>query len=250
MPGKPSKPSKLDKHPRGPAWWRELADAQGSDAFVIAFSGGKDSVACALALRDAGYDLHPVAYTEIPGMSFVDETLDTYERTLFGGRHIVRVMHPSFCKSILLGHYQPPHRLPLTEAMGFDYADVDVQAMLIGEQGLPEGTMTAIGVRAADNILRRKIIAVNGPVAARKGQFYAIWDWTIDRTATTISRSGVKLPPDYRLWPHSFAFGSDFFLGVRQHFPGDWARLLEWFPLAEAEVFRHAMQMNAIERTR
>jgi hypothetical protein len=108
--------------------------------------------------------------------------------------------------------------------MGFDYADVDVQAMVIGEHGLPEGTMTAIGVRAADNILRRKIIAVNGPVAAKKGQFYAIWDWGIERVGDIIARSGIKLAPDYRIWAHNFVAAPEFLLGLRDNFKDDWDR--------------------------
>jgi hypothetical protein len=240
-------PNKIDYRPRGPIWWRELADEQGSDKFQIAFSGGKDSIACAIALRDAGYDLYPHAYIEIPGMSFVEETLVYYERTLFGGRHITRVLLPAFCRDLMNGAWQPPQRLPLCAAMAdtLSYDDYDVQEALISERGLPEDTYTAIGFRAADNPMRRRIIVINGPVTASKRQFSAIWDWKIDQVIDAITRSGLKLPTDYAIWQHSFQAAGEFFLGVKTHYPDDWRRLLEWFPLAEAEIFRHEMRKRA-----
>ena len=233
-------PNRIDYRPRGPEWWRSIADEQGSDKFLIAFSGGKDSIACAIALSEAGYDLHPHAFIEIPGMSFVEESLAYYERVLFGGCYITRVMLPAFCRDLMNGVRQPPHRLPLCNAMeNIDYSDFDVQEALIEEKGLPEETWTAVGFRAADNPMRRRLIVMNGPWTKSKRQFSAIWDWNMDRLVETISRSGVKLPHDYQIWPHNFTGSDEFFLGVKTHYPDDWRRLLEWWPLAEADIFRH-----------
>jgi hypothetical protein len=231
--------SKLDKHPRGPSWWRELADDQGGDAFVLAFSGGKDSVAMALALQAEGYDLYPVAYIEVPGLSFIDDTLNYYERTLFNGRRIVRALHPNTANHLMAGEMQPPHRLAVCEAMSFDMTDVDIQQRVVVENKLPEDTMAAVAIRANDNMFRRKIIAVNGPVAVKKNQFYAIWDWGIDRMIEIINKSGLSLASDYLIWPHNFTSHPRFYVMLKEHFPDDWKRLLEWFPLAEAEVFRY-----------
>ena len=234
-----SAPSKLDSRPRGPDWWSDLAFEQGGNAFVQAFSGGKDSVACALALMAEGYDLYPVAYIEVPGISFVEETLDYYERKLFAGRHITRALHPNTAKNLMRGHWQTPNRLPVCEALGFDYTDVDIQGMVVDENKLPEDTMAAVAIRAADNIIRRRLIAVNGPVAVKKNQFYAIWDWGIDRCIEVFERAHIKLAPDYAIWPHNFTSHPRFAIGVKKHYPADYRRILEFFPLIEAEAFRY-----------
>lgn len=41
------------------------------------------------------------------------------------------------------------------------------------------------------------------------------------------------------MWSHSFfELVPEFLARVRTHYPADYKRILEWFPLAEAEMFR------------
>lgn len=234
----------LHTRPHGPAWWRALADDQGGDAFVMAFSRGKDSVACAIALIEAGYDLYPVYYVIVPGLSFVEEALDYYERHLFHGRRVTRAMSPRILPHIHDGRYLPPHLVPIAQATqdSLDFDDVDIQLMVVDHNGLPPDTMTAIALRASDNIMRRRLIALNGPVAVKKNQFYAIWDWTLPRCIETIRKAGIKLPADYQMWSRSFMVDvPDFMLKVKANYPADWKKMLEFFPLMEAIAFRAEM---------
>lgn len=50
------------------------------------------------------------------------------------------------------------------------------------------------------------------------------------------------VPPDYQWFQRSFD-GLDvrFLAKIRKHAPGDYARILEWFPLAELELHRAAL---------
>ena len=233
---------RINSAPRGPSWWRSIADEQESTSFVIQFSGGKDSVAAALALKEAGYDLHPFAMT-VPGLRFREETLAYYERAIFEGRHIIRVMPPVFLSHLMAGHHQPPHRLGLCEALSFRYEDTDVQAMVIEERGLKPLTWTALGIRVADNIMRRRLVTLNGPQSVRKGQFYPVWDWKIADVEAAVKRHGVKLAQDYQLWEHNMAAADAvFWAKLAQVYPDDWATYRRWFPLAEAELFRQGMR--------
>lgn len=211
----------------------------------MAFSRGKDSLACAIALHEAGYDLHPVCYIIVPGLTFYEEALDYYERHLFHGRRVVRAMSPHMRTFLERGNYLPPHLRPIAMATedSLDFDDVDIQMQVVDGHGLPPDTMAAIALRASDNIMRRRLIAVNGPVAVKKNQFYAIWDWTLPMTIDTIKKSGLKLPADYQLWARSFMIDvPEFFIKVERHYPEDWKRILEFLPLAEAIVFREKMR--------
>jgi hypothetical protein len=231
--------SRLDDYPRGPSWWRELARDQGGDSFVIAFSRGKDSVAASLALLAEGFDLHPFTYISVPGLSFVEESLDYYERTLFGGRRIKRVFGVGMMAVIKAGHYLSPPRLAVADALAFPFDEIDIQLALVEEAGLPEDTMCATAVRANDNVMRRRIITFNGPVVTQKNQFYAIWDWRIDDVISTIAKSGLRLPADYRMWGRTFQhYKPDMLVALKKNYPEDWKRFLKWFPLAEAAAFR------------
>jgi len=55
-----------------------------------------------------------------------------------------------------------------------------------------------------------------------------------------IERSGIKLSVDYKIFGRSFD-GLDyrFLAPIKKHFPRDWQRLCQWFPLAEAEIYRY-----------
>jgi hypothetical protein len=207
---------------------------------MIAFSRGKDSIGTSVGLLDAGFDLCPFAMIGVPNLSFIEESLAYYETKLFGGKHIIRTLYPHFAKIVTEGAYHYPDWLPVGDAAALYFDVGDITEAIARHEGLSPLTYTAIGVRAADNMLRRKIIAVNGPVIKSKRQFYAIWDWTVDTLTERIVRFGVKLPPDYRIWSHSFfELTSEYIIGVKKHYPDDYKKILEWFPLAEAEVFRY-----------
>lgn len=239
--GKIETGQRLRSWPTGEGLFRQLADEQGGRAFLLSFSRGKDSIAAAIALQDAGFPVVPFYCERIPGLSFVDESLDYYERELFGGLKIVKAMHPATARQLKAGTFHPPHFLPVDDAMGlaeFEYADV--QAVAGFNAGLPEKTFTATGLRAADSVLRRTNFAKSGPTNRTKRTFGPIWDWNLDRVMDVITGRGVKLPADYRLFGRTFdGLMGEFLAPLKWHLPADYAKVLELFPLADVEVWRY-----------
>lgn len=206
----------------------------------VLFSLGKDSVAATLALRPHFDELVPVYLYYIPGLSFVEEALDYYERNLFGGRHIVRMPHPSLYRWLNNFVFQPPDRIEVIRAANlptFDYADI--HQLVRQSEGLPDGTLFASGVRAADSPIRRLSLNQHGPIRRSRGEFFPVWDWNKDRLVSEIAKSGLRLPEDYKLFGRSFdGIDARFLIPLKKHRPADYQRVLEWFPLAELEVFR------------
>ncbi len=230
----------VKRHPTGKALYSKVRTHSGSDGVLLAFSRGKDSIAAALALRDHFEPVVPCFLYLVPGLSFVEESLDYFERHLFGGRHIVRLPHPVFYRWMIAYIRQPPGRMPAIDALdlpNYDFDELDAMAKMDG--GLPPEAFTATGRRVNDSVIRRMVIAKSGPINFKRKKFAAIWDWSNDQVFDAIRRAGIKLPVDYKLFGRSFdGVEAMYVLPIKRHFPEDYRRICEWFPLVEADVFR------------
>lgn len=215
----------------------EAVRARGPET-LLAFSTGKDAIAAWLAIRDHFDSVHPYYLYLVPGLEFVEESLAYYER--FFGARISRLPHPSLHRWLNSNTFQPPERCAVIEQAGLpDFEYTDVRQVLITDLGLPSTTLVADGVRAADSPMRRIAIKTHGPISLKQGRYHPVWDWLKADLVECFRKSGVKLPVDYKLFGRSFD-GLDlrFLLPLKRHRPADYQRVLDWFPLAELEVFR------------
>lgn len=206
---------------------------------LLAFSGGKNSVACYLALRDH-FEIVPFYLYRIPGLAFVEESLQRYEKAM--GVKIIRLPHEALPRWLANNVFQSPGNAAVLDAAQIpehEYSDCIQWACEIA--GLDHSKMmAAIGTRAADNPVRRLAFTNYGAINKAKKQYAPIWDWNKERVLTAIEKSGIKLSVDYQLFGRSFD-GLDYrFLSqIKKHFPDDYKKILTWFPLAEAEVYRY-----------
>jgi len=218
---------------------RELA----GDKILLSFSRGKDSIAVWLYLRPY-FEIVPYYLDWIPGLSWVDESITYYEQ--FFGQHIIRLPHPLFWQYLNSFFFQPPERIAVIRAMNFPAYDLaDVDDMLGNWLGMK--TYTALGMRSADGIMRRNLMQQQGVLGTkRRKYFYPIWDWNIEQVARIILDTGVKLPADYEMWGRTATdFTYDYLSAIRDRFPDDYRRVLDWFPLAGLGLFRHEITAQA-----
>jgi 3'-phosphoadenosine 5'-phosphosulfate sulfotransferase (PAPS reductase)/FAD synthetase len=205
---------------------------------MISFSTGKDAIATWLAIRDSFEDVHPYYLYLVPGLEFVEQSLEYYEG--FFGKKIKRLPHPSLHRWLNEYAFQAPENLRVIEQAGLPNHDYqDVRQVMIDDLALPKECLTAVGVRAADSPMRRMAISKHGPISLNLGRYYPIWDWLKQDLVDCFRRHNVRLPIDYKLFGRSFD-GIDlrFLLPLKRHLPADYRRVLEWFPLVELEVFR------------
>lgn len=225
------------------------ADSSWLDAFreqhgvrhLIAFSRGKDALAAYLVARDRGLDLSAYHMHLVPGLEFVAESLDYYRRAL--GIEIVDIPHPSLARMLDAAVFQPFHRLQDLEHGPTELTYPEIYAVMRRHFDLPPSAMTASGVRACDSIIRRISFQKGGHVRPKSETFYPVWNYNKAATMDVIARSGVRLAVDYELFGRSFD-GIDyrFLAPLAKHRPADYRRILEWFPLAEMELFRHGIR--------
>lgn len=212
---------------------------------LLSFSMGKDSIAAWLAIRDHFERIEPYFLYLVPGLEFVEESLAYWEGKL--GTRIHRLPHPSLYRWLNNFVFQPPERCRIIEEARlpeFDYDDLN--RLLREDLGMGPLAYCASGVRAADSPMRRTHFVRRGPVIESRKYFYPVWDWTKDRLISAISSAGLKLGREYRWFGRSFD-GLDlrFLLPLKKHAPRDYARVLEWFPLADLEVFRYEHRQQA-----
>ena len=204
---------------------------------LLAFSAGKDSIASWLAIRDT-IEIIPHYRYLVPDLEFVEESLQYYEK--FFGVHIIRVPHPSLYRMIRNKVFCPPDRFRIADACQLPDVDyMDVTNAVRESTGVPSDTLTASGVRASDSIPRRIHFKTHGPVTLKGLMWYPTWDWRMQKLHDEIKYSGIKIPVDYLMFGRSFD-GIDYrFLNqIQKYFPRDYRRILDWFPLAEAELKR------------
>ena len=226
-------------HLHDAALLREVA-RRSHGTVLLAFSRGKDSIAAWLALRTVpGLRIIPYHMSLIPGLEFEEASLRDFEQ-IFGCR-IKRLVHPSFLRMIRECVFQPPARVRIITALGVPTPSYrDTTDALIAEMDLPTDTLVCNGVRCADSPYRRLAVNRAGPIHG--GTAKIIWNWSKTRTLDTISEAGVSLPVDYELWGRSWD-GIDyrFLAPLRARFPRDYARVMEFFPLADLEMYRKEM---------
>jgi hypothetical protein len=209
-----------------------------TDTIMMSFSCGKDSIGAWLACRKHFKRIVPYYLWSIPGMDFVESSLEYYED--YFGTPIIRLPHPSFFRMINGYVFQPPERLKLINAIDFpnyDYKDV---ARLIREDcGLAPETFTATGVRAGDSLSRWTSVKKHGVVNYKSLTFFPVYDWNNERLKLEIMKARVKLPVDYKLFGRSFD-GLDwrFLARVKDKLPADYEKILLYFPLVDLELYR------------
>ena len=217
--------------------------AQECDTAILAFSTGKDSIAAWLQMRKYFKRIVPYYCSCVPGLEFVEKSLAYYED--FFGTHIYRLPHRSLYRWLRGMVFQSPPHVTKVEALdlpGEEYDDAMI-GELVRELGrLPDGAYVGTGVRMADSPMRRVGLMTHGCINHNQKRFYPVYDWKKADLLAAFDESGVKLPPDYKLFGRTFD-GIDyrFLKPIKEHYPKDYEKILEWFPLAELEIMRREM---------
>lgn len=205
---------------------------------LLSFSCGKDAIAAWIAIRPHFDRVVPFFLYIVPRLSFVDEALDYYER--YFGEKIYRLPHPSLYRMLNNFTFQPPERCAVIEAANlpnFNYEDV--RAEVADAAGVQDDVLYATGVRAADSPMRRTAINQYGPITWSQRKYHPVWDMRKADLLEMFRKHKVKLPIDYAIFGRTFD-GIDlrFLLPLKKQRPDDYRKVLDWFPLAELEIFR------------
>lgn len=224
-----------------------LADELDGCSAVLSMSFGKDSIAAAVACLRAGINLTYVhTYVIPPGMDGRLMPLIEEDRRLVEQHLSCRVhMYPGHCIYAWLnrGVYCPPERLGVYEGARLpEPTHEQLWQLILDDLGLPRTTPIIDGVRCADSLPRRASMSMTGPDRVTRGvrRVSAVWDWNNREVYEAIREEDIPLPADYRLFGRSFdGIDARFTYPLREHRPADYRHIIDWFPLAEADLMRH-----------
>ena len=210
--------------------------AKVTDAVLVGFSGGKDSI-CALDVCMRYFDrVQPFFLYLCPGLEFQEETLSWYERRY--GVDIIRMPHFEVSNFMRYGSFrEPDSRVPIVSV-------TDEYNYLRLQTGI---TWIAAGERINDSIVRRAMIKHSGTVDARRFRFYPIANWTKREVLRYIQLKKLKLPRDSRGLGFSFkSLDGGELAYIKKTYPSDYERILRLYPYAGAAVERFERHAQGI----
>jgi hypothetical protein len=233
-----SAPPKRYEHVKnGLRLFEEVRELTGSKV-MLSFSRGKDAIAAWIAIRDH-FDVYPYYLREAVTLEFIEESLEYFERKM--GTKIIRIPHRAVYDRLVDFIHQPPERCRYIEAMGIEPPTyLDIAKAAAEKFDLPETTYYGTGVRAFDNMARSMAIKSHGPITKGQQKFHPVWDWSINDVVVGIKEAGIKLPIDYKVFGSTLdGIHARYLVQMRKHFPKDYKRVLEFYPMAELVCWRY-----------
>lgn len=222
--------------------WDGLQKINTENKIILSFSCGKDSLASWIECRNHGYEVVPYYMDLIPGLSFVQESIDYYEK--YFQTKITRSIHPNFYRYIHNDRYQPFHRVDAIEQMSLPIFDYDDIRRAVEQQRANHNTWQAIGTRKAESISRAWRMSKNG-MNHKKRNFHPIYTWRKDDVLACIKREGCKLSVDYRLFGRSFdGIYARYLRPIKENYFADYKLILEYFPYADSELHRYEIMVK------
>lgn len=206
---------------------------------LLSFSGGKDAWGTWLATRDH-FEITPFYYYMIPHLEFIDDYLARCEKRM--GCRIRQYPHPMLYDMLTSCTMQAPQRIWALEHMDLPRFKMDfLNRCAEADAGFPKNSCyVALGLRAADSIMRGTYFKTHGPVDDKNKKFSPIWNWKKDRLVAALKKEGIKLSKEYEWFGRSFDGPVLLYSwNLKKYAPKDYARLLEWFPMLESEVWRY-----------
>lgn len=210
---------------------------------TIGFSLGKDSLACACVLKQLGIKYIPFYFFHIPNLEFVNDQIDLYSNIF--DIEIIQMPHPMLYDN--LRHQDFMDKQTADYIAGFDIPKMTFDSMInayLKENGSPK-LFDIVGMRAAESFNRRKFFERVGGIDELKNKIYPIWNWKKADVLQLLANNKVPLSADYKIWNRSFdGLKYQFLFGVKKHYPKDFIKIKEYFPLIDLELKRYEFNLE------
>lgn len=203
-----------------------------SDSVIVGFSGGKDSVVTLDLCHRYFKTVHAFFMYQIPGLSFQEASIRYVEARY--DIEVIRIPHFELSELFRYGAFRKSD--PNVGVV----KPLDVYTWLRLQTDV---WWIAAGERIADSIVRRAMMKKSGSIDENRGRFYPIAQFNKADVLSYIKHHKLKVSPESHLLGHSFrSLHPADLTQIKQHYPEDYAKIISWFPFAEAGVFKVEMQ--------
>lgn len=202
--------------------------AKVTDSVIVAFSGGKDSIVTLDLCFRYFKNVKPFFLYMIPDLSFVEKQLEWYEKKY--QTEIMRLPHPDLAMWMHYGVFRVPDFsfpiISINDAYKYVRLQTDIWWIAAGE-------------RINDSIVRRAMMKKSGSIDVKRGRFYPVSAWKKKEVLDYIKYHNLKTDQFSRIAGFSYRSLQSAELSIlKQHFPEDYAKVLNLFPFADASVKR------------
>jgi hypothetical protein len=206
---------------------------------LLGFSGGKDSIAAWLQLRQYFTRIVPFHVASVPGLAFQERGLARCER--FFGTPILRFVEGYLGEAIDRMVYQPFDARGAIDALRLVYYDNHAIVNHLRRTIVPRRTWVAWGINASDGIDRRIYVNRYEGRIDSQHSFYPCYDWSKKQILAAIAEAGCGLPEDYLLNARTYAGLPEFRMIAKmpEVFPADFRRVEAAYPLVRAVLARN-----------
>ena len=197
-----------------------------TDRVLVSYSGGKDSIVTLdLCAKHFG-TVQAFFMYQVPGLSFQERILKWAERKY--GLEILRVPHWDLSDYMRLGAWHAP------DDDVSKLRTIDIYGHVRQKTGI---WWIAAGERIADSIVRRAMITRDGSINDKRGRIFPLAHWRKRDVVAYVRREKLRVSEETEVLGFSFRdIDPKSLYLVKQHYPADYERILEFFPLAEAGV--------------
>jgi 3'-phosphoadenosine 5'-phosphosulfate sulfotransferase (PAPS reductase)/FAD synthetase len=214
------------------------------ESVTIGFSCGKDSLCCALILKELGVNFTPFFFYHVPEIEFVNKQIEMYENLL--DIKIIQLPHPMLYDTIRHQDYQP--KKTADYLVNIDYPKMTFEGLMdiyfdsIGKE-CPKYDI--VGMRAAESFNRREFFKKHGAVNEKKRKIYPIYNWNKAQTVEFVKSKNIPLTNDYEIWNRSWdGIKYQFLYGVKKNYPNDYETIKQYFPLIDLELKRYEFNLE------
>jgi hypothetical protein len=241
---KPLRPPNKKRIPRrtglSPLEVCRKAKRMGINKVVLAFSGGKDSCAGWLMLRQAGIEVVPVYKCWFPDLDLDKNTVAYYSK-FFGGVKIHMILHHNMYVNLHWGVYADPVTLRTAEKIGFKGNPQldDIQKRWQRDHGLGH-IPTAMCIKKGDSAQRMMaILRKGGEISTDLMMIYPMANASDKMCYEILIANNCPLPSFYL---ENFESRDSLRITtidwIRHHAARDWEKIKFWCPLIETEYTR------------
>jgi 3'-phosphoadenosine 5'-phosphosulfate sulfotransferase (PAPS reductase)/FAD synthetase len=204
----------------------------------LGFSLGKDSAVCLDLMLRSKIEVYPIYFYTVPDLEFVEKGIRKFEDHY--KIKIIQLPHPMLYDAVRKGDFLPPHHVKGLQSLELPKVGFEDIAQIYFEHEGINVEWDVAGMKQSDSFNRRMVIRKYGCINEEARKVYLVYNFRDREIWKYMLNNRVPIIDDYKLFGRSFdGLNYQYLVPIKKHYPDDYKRIIEMFPLAEMEILRY-----------